>query len=654
MSDINFSKLTWENLPARTTALSATNLNRIEKGIDDSVNGVNANSHSIAELQTRISQIANGSPTPVATVAEMTDESAVYLYTGSETGYTAGNWYYYDGSAWTSGGVYGGAVTDTTLSISGAPADAKAVGDALAERAYSDDLTAVDERVSDLKSAINISSPALTLNANKYVYITGDIFNGNGFSYTDPVEVKKGDHITLTAAGYLTNVAMISECESDGTITSVVTKSSDDSVQKYEHMMLHDGYVCFSFMHTKSYKVEIIGGQVVESTIAFKLTADAYRFIPFEKGNINISNSGWTYVTSDTRIRTPEGYTVHCHAGDTFGLSSYSNARFYVGWKRLDGTYGNLGWLQRDFTVTEDGDYIFTITAVPETTVSNVEDLSSLCKYSITKPVDDVYEYVNSLAALVPQNNNIRSINHRGWHEAPENTLTAFKQSRVRGFEYVETDVRFTSDGVAVLLHDVSINRVARNADGTAISSTVNIADITYAEALTYDFGIYKGSQYAGTKIARFDDFIYLCKKIGLKPYIEFKTGPYNGLLGMFWRIDRAGMHDKVTWLSFDKDLLGTVKTNVSDARLGLLTDTISQTVIDAAENLKSSDNDVFISASYANLTDELVNLCLNANLPLEVWTVDDKSILINIDRYVTGVTSNLFIAGNELFKANI
>lgn len=35
----------------------------------------------------------------------------------------------------------GGAVTDTTLSISGAPADAKAVGDALAEKADADDVT---------------------------------------------------------------------------------------------------------------------------------------------------------------------------------------------------------------------------------------------------------------------------------------------------------------------------------------------------------------------------------------------------------------------------------------------------------------------------------------------------------------------------------
>lgn len=84
----------------------------------------------VGRLQTTVNGMANGSPTPVSTVAEMTDESAVYLYTGSETGYTAGDWYYYDGTAWTSGGTYGGAVTDTTLTIEGTAADAKSVGQA--------------------------------------------------------------------------------------------------------------------------------------------------------------------------------------------------------------------------------------------------------------------------------------------------------------------------------------------------------------------------------------------------------------------------------------------------------------------------------------------------------------------------------------------
>ena len=150
MSDISFSKLTWENLPARTTALSATNLNRIENGIADSVNGVNVNAHDIAELRTQVGALANGSPAPVATVAEMTDESAVYLYTGSETGYTAGNWYYYDGSAWTSGGTYGGATTSTTFNQHGVPADDFAVGEALATKADADDVTITSAEAAEL------------------------------------------------------------------------------------------------------------------------------------------------------------------------------------------------------------------------------------------------------------------------------------------------------------------------------------------------------------------------------------------------------------------------------------------------------------------------------------------------------------------------
>ena len=47
-----------------------------------------------------------GHPNVAATKAAMTDPSLIYVYTGSESGMTAGNWYYYDGSAWVSGGVY--------------------------------------------------------------------------------------------------------------------------------------------------------------------------------------------------------------------------------------------------------------------------------------------------------------------------------------------------------------------------------------------------------------------------------------------------------------------------------------------------------------------------------------------------------------------
>lgn len=62
-------------------------------------------------------KLATGSPATAATVAEMTDTGAVYLYTGSETGYETGDWYYCNGSAWVSGGTYGAAAVDADLDI---------------------------------------------------------------------------------------------------------------------------------------------------------------------------------------------------------------------------------------------------------------------------------------------------------------------------------------------------------------------------------------------------------------------------------------------------------------------------------------------------------------------------------------------------------
>jgi lysophospholipase L1-like esterase len=78
---------------------------------------------------------AYGSPLTAATAAAMTDQSRVYVYTGSETGYTAGHWYYHNGTSWTDGGVYNAVAvdTDTTLSVSGKAADAKKTGDEISQ-----------------------------------------------------------------------------------------------------------------------------------------------------------------------------------------------------------------------------------------------------------------------------------------------------------------------------------------------------------------------------------------------------------------------------------------------------------------------------------------------------------------------------------------
>ena len=92
---------------------------------------VDSSARGTKKIDARIISSMTGSPLVAATAAAMTDTNKIYVYTGSEAGYTAGNWYYYDGDSWESGGVYNSTAfeTDDTLTQPGAAADAKAVGD---------------------------------------------------------------------------------------------------------------------------------------------------------------------------------------------------------------------------------------------------------------------------------------------------------------------------------------------------------------------------------------------------------------------------------------------------------------------------------------------------------------------------------------------
>ena len=96
---------------------------------DDSDEGDEAITPTVAQrvavLESMIQRVASGAPIVVSSVSAMTDTDQIYVLSTDE------NWYYHNGSSWVAGGEYGAVSTDTTLTRSGIPADAKAVGDRL-------------------------------------------------------------------------------------------------------------------------------------------------------------------------------------------------------------------------------------------------------------------------------------------------------------------------------------------------------------------------------------------------------------------------------------------------------------------------------------------------------------------------------------------
>ena len=73
---------------------------------------------SAGNAEASASQAASfvGAPLTAATNAGMTDQSRIYVYVGSESGYVNGDWYFWDGTAWHDGGVYMSAVVDIASS----------------------------------------------------------------------------------------------------------------------------------------------------------------------------------------------------------------------------------------------------------------------------------------------------------------------------------------------------------------------------------------------------------------------------------------------------------------------------------------------------------------------------------------------------------
>lgn len=136
------------------------------KVVDDLAGEVEENKNKIAELDSKKANKDDyGSPLQANTVAEMTDKKKVYVYTGSESGYTSGNWYYWNGSAWTSGGTYNSAAveTDKTLTVADKAADGQAVGQELS--LLKESLGNVNEEISGLKGV----GSGLTTEQKRYI-----------------------------------------------------------------------------------------------------------------------------------------------------------------------------------------------------------------------------------------------------------------------------------------------------------------------------------------------------------------------------------------------------------------------------------------------------------------------------------------------------
>lgn len=239
----------------------------------------------------------------------------------------------------------------------------------------------------------------------------------------------------------------------------------------------------------------------------------------------------------------------------------------------------------------------------------------------------------------------ILAVAHRGYNTpnfTPENVKYSFKQAKLKGFNAIECDIRFTSDGIPVILHDETINRTARNSDGSVISETIAIADITLEQARQYDFGLAWGAAYIGEYIPTFEELVRWLKAwdmIGMCE-IEFESISEDKARVLQSIVDKHNMRKRIKWIGSGYQTLTTMKNIATDMDYVLIKD-INESNVTEALSLKADNNKVYIAPNITILTEEKAKMAKDAGIGIDCYTIYtdvelDKCLDLGVDIITT------------------
>lgn len=243
---------------------------------------------------------------------------------------------------------------------------------------------------------------------------------------------------------------------------------------------------------------------------------------------------------------------------------------------------------------------------------------------------------IKSTASITP-NEFVKDIALCGLSKfAPLNTMPAFIQAKLQGFKYISADVHFTADGYPV----ISEYDISENSNGTG-----EVVNMTLEQLRQYDYGSWFSDAYAGTTIPTYQDFMSFCKRNGIHAYVVISDGTDEQFTSLINITKWYGMSANVTWVSFGIEALRSMKRLDPKSRLALATQVIAEDRIAYINELRTdySGEVILYSSEY---TDDGVRMCALADIPLEIWAVNDTSEIDNIPDYASGVSSTWLQVG--------
>ena len=561
---------------------------------------------SIEEINTKVEAVASGSPLVATSTSDMTDQDRIYVNT------TDGYWYYYNGTAWTQGGIYQATALDN------------------------DNLALDGRNTKTSKLAYYYGYEELKPVSDEYTFEYGDLSGSVGseivLSSQDyrkrtatPIEVNVGEFLTIRnmSDGYVS--MRIFTVDSNNIIKSITpwvttdftlfNKKNADTV-KYYILIQITGHYNWDVTEEELSKIRIYKTPISRQNYLHGI---------FETNIHQMATDHDDLYESATRCLTDlisynGKVKFKCQDNYQLMILQYNKStKLYI----HDETPWTGDVLYYDF----NKDYLYKL----QFRRSNNSNLTA------TDIINNINIYpIEQTDSTIDYNfSNMILNNHQGYsnqYTTGMNLASSYYNSFKQGYKNAECDVRFTLDNVPVCCHDASFT------DGGV---TVVIAETNYTDLIEYDY-------YDGNHISSLDEIMSNCKKYGITLQLDQLSSTWNDTqwTNLFKVIDKYQMKDYVMYSAGNQTLITKILNFDSKANCVINVTDLSgiNDLITLAHNNKNGKNKFILAINYSLITPEQVgtlNQTLEEDIYIGIWTIDNLNTLLTYIPYAYMITTN-------------
>ncbi|MDX2149084.1 MAG: glycerophosphodiester phosphodiesterase family protein [Planctomycetota bacterium] len=212
----------------------------------------------------------------------------------------------------------------------------------------------------------------------------------------------------------------------------------------------------------------------------------------------------------------------------------------------------------------------------------------------------------------------VQVIAHRGYSgQAPENTLASISAAADVGAHTCEIDIRLSSDGVAVLMHDSTLDRTTPR--------TGNANTLSAAELASVETGSFFDSAFASERVPTLAQALSLMRSRGVRPYLDVKVSGMGPAIRT--AMQQAGLSAADLWIwAYNRSLAQEFRAAIPGAQVVVGEAPTTMSEFNALRQLGVVGFDIGWSGS---LDQTFVALARANNMFVSVYTIQDPDDML-------------------------